>query len=129
MPKAPMVLVIEDEFFLQADLEAALTDAGYGVEIVSSGEEALTLFMGNSNIYRALVTDVRIAGRLDGWQVARRVREREATLPIIYVTGQSPEDWASHGVPKSVHISKPFAHAQLVTALSNLLNTGPPSVG
>jgi hypothetical protein len=45
------------------------------VEVVSSGEEALTLFMDNSNIYRALVTDVRIAGRLDGWQVARRVRE------------------------------------------------------
>jgi DNA-binding response OmpR family regulator len=124
-----MVLVIEDEFFLQADLEAALTDAGYGVEIVSSGEEALTLFMGNSNTYRALVTDVKIAGRLDGWQVARQVREREATLPIIYVTGQSTEDWACHGVPKSVHISKPFARAQLVTALSNLLNTGPPSMG
>jgi hypothetical protein len=33
---------------------------------------------------------------------------------------------ASHGVPNSILLTKPFAPAQLITALSNLLNTGTP---
>ena len=42
----PLILVIEDEYFLQADLEKVLTEAGFATDIVSSGEEALTLLMG-----------------------------------------------------------------------------------
>ena len=45
----PLILVIEDEYFLQADLEKVLTEAGFATDIVSSGEEALTLLMGASN--------------------------------------------------------------------------------
>jgi CheY-like chemotaxis protein len=41
----PLILVIEDEYFLQADLEKVLTEAGFATDIVSSGEEALTLLM------------------------------------------------------------------------------------
>ena len=43
MSELPLILVIEDEYLLQADIEKVLTDAGFGTEIVSSGEEALTL--------------------------------------------------------------------------------------
>jgi two-component system cell cycle response regulator CpdR len=48
-------------------------------------------------------------------------------MPVIYMTGTHGEDWASKGVPNSVLLTKPFAPAQLVTALSNLLNAGSPS--
>ena len=40
------VLLVEDEYFLAADLEDALTGAGFATDVVSSGEEALTLFAG-----------------------------------------------------------------------------------
>ena len=36
-------------------------------------------------------------------------------------------DWTSKGVPASVMLSKPFAPAQLLTALANLLNSGTPT--
>jgi len=36
-------------------------------------------------------------------------------------------DWPSKGVPNSIMLEKPFAPAQLVTAIANLLNTGTPS--
>jgi hypothetical protein len=42
------------------------------------------------------------------------------------MTGAAAEQWASHGVPNSILLTKPFAPAQLVTALSQLLNTGTP---
>ena len=63
MSEPPSMLVIEDEYFLQADLEKVLTDAGFATEIVSSGEEALTLFIGGSITCQALITDVRLRGR------------------------------------------------------------------
>jgi len=123
LSEPPLVLVVEDEYFLQADLEKALTGAGFAAAMVSSGEEALTLLIGGTNIYRALVTDVRLPGA-SGWAVARRIREKEPAIPVIYVTAVPAEEWASQGVPNSILISKPFAEAQLVTALANLLNIG-----
>ena len=123
MTDRPAILVIEDEYLLQADIEQALAEAGFITDIVSSGEEALTLVMGGVKHPKALVADVRLAGRLSGWEVARRIREKDPSFPIIYVTANG-DDWAAEGVPNSVLIAKPFAPAQLVTALSQLLNAG-----
>jgi DNA-binding response OmpR family regulator len=121
----PLILVIEDEYFLQADVENVLTEAGFATDIVSSGEEALTLLMDGTKHPKALVTDVQLAGRLSGWDVARRMREKDPTFPVVYVTAYD-RDWAAQGVPNSIVIPKPFAPAQLVTAISNLLNAGIP---
>lgn len=74
--------------------------------------------------YRALVTDINLLGRLDGWEVARRAREINPELPVVYMTGAAANQWASHGVPNSILLNKPFAPAQLVTAVSQLLNAG-----
>jgi len=42
------------------------------------------------------------------------------------MTGDAGSDWAANGVPNSVLITKPFAPAQVVTAVSQLLNAGQP---
>jgi CheY-like chemotaxis protein len=121
----PLILVIEDEYLLQADVEKVLTDAGFATDIVSSGEEALTLLMDGTKRPSALVTDVKLAGRLTGWEVAKRIREKDPSFPVIYVTAHE-RDWPAYGVPNSIVIPKPFAPAQLVTAVSNLLNARTP---
>jgi two-component system, cell cycle response regulator CpdR len=66
-----------------------------------------------------------LLGKLDGWDVARTARERHPAIPIIYMTGTHGDDWTSKGVPRSVLLIKPFAPAQIVTALAQLLNTAP----
>ena len=121
MYELPLLLVIEDEYLLQADIEKVLTDAGFTTDIVSSGEEALTLLMDGTRRPSALITDVKLAGRLTGWEVAKRIREKDPSFPVIYVTAYD-RDWPAYGVPNSIVIPKPFASAQLVTAISNLLN-------
>jgi DNA-binding response OmpR family regulator len=63
---------------------------------------------------------------MDG-EGARQVREREPHLPVIYMTGAAAVEWASRGVPGSIILSKPFAPAQLVTAVSQLINAAGPS--
>jgi DNA-binding response OmpR family regulator len=118
----PFVLVVEDEYDLQGLIEETLREGGFETAILSTGEEALILFKGKAADYRALVTDVNLKGSLSGWEVARQIREMEAGFPVIYMTGASGDQWTSHGVPDSILLRKPFAPAQLVTAVSQLLN-------
>ena len=128
MSESPVVvLVIEDEYPIQAMVEDALTEGGFATDILSSGEEALTLFRGGLKNYQALVTDVRLKGRLNGWEVAAQIRETNPALPVVYMSGAHADEWASKGVPNSIMLAKPFAPAQLVTAISQLLNSVPPA--
>jgi len=120
-----VILVIEDEYSLQGIVEEALIDGGFETDILSSGEEALTLFKGRLKNYKALVTDVNLKGRMSGWDVARQIREIAPNCPVVYMTGANADEWASQGVPDSILLQKPFAPAQIVTAVSQLLNSAP----
>jgi DNA-binding response OmpR family regulator len=127
VPELPLILIVEDEYLLQGVVEEALTDGGFASDILSSGEEALTLFKSGLKNYKALVADVSLKGRISGWEVARQIREIDPAFPIIYISGAAGDQWASQGVPNSILIEKPFAPAQLITAVSQLLNAGTPT--
>jgi DNA-binding response OmpR family regulator len=122
-----VVLVVEDDAPLQSIIEDALTDGRFEPAIAASGEEAVTLLMGLKGKYRALVADVQLRGVMDGWEVAKRAREIDPEFPIVYMTGGHAAEWPSHGVPNSILLTKPFAPAQLVAAVSQLLNAGKPT--
>jgi CheY-like chemotaxis protein len=122
----PVILVIEDEYPVQGLVEEWLTDGGFAAEILSSGEEALTLFKSGLKNYNALVTDVTLKGRLNGWDIARQIREINPAFPVVYMTGAAADEWASQGVPNSILLTKPFAPAQLITAIAQLLNAAQP---
>lgn len=58
LSELPLVLIIEDEFFLQADVEAALAIGGFATDAVFTGEEGMALFVGGSKTYDALVSAI-----------------------------------------------------------------------
>jgi DNA-binding response OmpR family regulator len=119
-----IVFVVEDELLLKELFAPSLEEAGYSILEAVSGEEALRVLEGpRGQDIRALVTDINLGGEVTGWDVARRAREITPGLPVVYLTGQSAEEWSANGVPNSVLISKPFAPGQVVTAVSQLLNT------
>jgi DNA-binding response OmpR family regulator len=122
-----VIMVVEDDQAIQSLVEEAFSDGGFESVIANSGEEAVTLLRGNRHYYRALVTDINLHGTMDGWEVARSAREIDPAFPIVYMTGAAADEWASQGVPNSILLTKPFAPAQLVTAVSSLLNTGTPA--
>ncbi len=124
----PTILVVEDDQLVQGLVEDTLSDGGFDTVIAASGEEALTLLQGDKGKYRALVTDINLQGKMDGWEVAQRAREIEPDFPVVYMSGAAAADWTSKGVPNSIMLEKPFAPAQLVTAVSHLLNSGTPTV-
>jgi DNA-binding response OmpR family regulator len=124
----PVILVVEDDHSVQSIVEEALSDAGFEPAIAASGEEAVTLLKGNKGKYRALVTDINLSGNMGGWKVAKLAREIDPAFPVVYMTGASADEYGSHGVPNSILLTKPFAPAQLVTAVSQLLNSGTPTL-
>jgi DNA-binding response OmpR family regulator len=118
-----IIMIVEDEPLIREFLETTLQDGGYRVAAVASGQEAIQLLDARDADYRALVTDVNLeSGKLTGWDVARHAREMIEGIPVVYVTGGSAHDWSVLGVPNSILITKPFAAAQLLTAVSQLLN-------
>ena len=121
-----MVLIVEDDDLVQAVVEDALAEGGFETTTAATGEEAVSLMQGGKDKYRALITDINLLGRFDGWEVAKRAREINPELPVIYMTGAAAHQWTSHGVPNSILLAKPFAPAQLVTAVSQLLNAASP---
>jgi len=122
---AVVILVVEDDQLIQGLVSEALGEGGFEVEISVTGEEAITLLQDDKSKYRALVTDINLCGKLDGWEVGHRAREFKPELPVIYMTGAAADQWAANGVPNSVLLNKPFAPAQLITAVSQLLNQSP----
>jgi len=123
-----LVLIVEDDALIQLELEAALHDGGDATDAEKNGESAIAKLEAATEV-RALVTDINLIGEKTGWDVARRARELFLNFPVIYVTSVAAEEWTSQGVPNSILISKPFAPAQITTAISQLLNAGeaPPS--
>ena len=128
MQDLPVILVIEDDQLIQSVVEEALKEGGFEIAITSSGENAVKLLDASDGKYRALVTDVNLGrDKMDGWEAPQRAREIDPAFPVVYMSGNSSDDWGSKGVPNSIMLEKPFAPAQLVTAVSQLLNASPPT--
>lgn len=124
MSKAVRVLVVEDEALICGLIEDALLEGGFEACSASSGEAALSIFWDGRERCLALLTDVNLGAGINGWELARQIREITPDFPVVYMTSASAPDWKSQGVDGSVLIEKPFAPAQLRTVVSQLLDTG-----
>jgi DNA-binding response OmpR family regulator len=124
VPDVPTVLLVEDDEPLQEIVQDALKEGGFDLLMTASGEEALELLKSGVVKYSALVTDINLKGRTTGWGIARQAREIDPALAVVYMTGNAAAEWSSEGVPNSILLQKPFAPAQLVTAVAQLLNKG-----
>lgn len=121
------VLVVEDETMILLDIEAGLEEAGFEVVGVNSAAAALRAFDADPESFKGLISDIRLGDGI-GWEIARHTRRANPTLPVIYISGDSAIHWGAEGVPDSVMITKPFVMAQIITALSTLLNQQPAGV-
>lgn len=117
-----LLLLVEDDEGITSLLEETLRDGGFDLELAKDGAAALGILDARSETLRGLITDINLGAGPNGWDVARRARELSEDMPVVYMTGAGAHDWAAHGVPNSTLVPKPFAPAQIVTAISALLN-------
>ena len=118
----PVLLLVEDDADLQLVLETALSDEGFEVVTANNGKAVMAELDANTTQFKALITDIRLGAGPNGWDVGKHARELVAGLPVIYMSGDSAHEWSAYGVPESVMLAKPFVIAQLMTAITTLLN-------
>ena len=120
------ILFVEVELLLQAELVEPLKAAGFGVLTETKGKAAIDFFNQNPSEISALITEVSLADKITGWEVAHKAREINPQLPVIYTKSCNSEVWAANDVPNSVLIINPFVAVEILTALLQLLNTSNP---
>lgn len=95
----PMLLYIEDDFLIQAEVVNSLEEAGFKLVVADDGRQGLDLLSRHATELRGLVTDIDLGDGPNGWEIAHTARELVAGLPIVYVSAASDHEWTSHGVP------------------------------
>ena len=120
MPE-PTILLVEDEPLVLLLAQDALEAGGFTVLPVDIASKALSVLDSKCAELSGLVTDIRLPGGADGWEIARHARELKPDLPVVYTTADSAAEWPAQGVPNSLVVQKPYAGAQLLTAISTLM--------
>jgi len=114
------VLLVEDEILLCWVVEDALSGCGYQVFTLTTGNEGLKALEG-SRSFDALVTNIKLADGPDGWALARRAREIDPSIAVLYVSGDSIAGHDENGVEGSKMLAKPFDPDKLCQSLADLI--------
>ncbi|MCK5148232.1 response regulator [bacterium] len=84
------IIVVEDESIVAMEIVKTLSRMGYNVlDSVSTGEEAISLL--EKKIPDLMLLDIRLAGKMDGIQVAMHLREN-FSIPFLFMTANADED-------------------------------------
>jgi CheY-like chemotaxis protein len=110
----PVVLVVEDEWFLRASIADFLRDNDCTVLEAASGEEAVSLIDGKDQTLDVLFTDIRLGGELNGWDVAERFRAHRPALRVLYTSGYSIQP--RRDVADSEFFDKPYRLEAILAA-------------
>jgi len=114
------VLIIEDEALLADSIKSLLTKKGFEVDIAydgESGEEYAQL-----GIYDLVILDIMIP-KIDGYEVARRIRAKRLGTPILMLTAKSELEDRIAGLNSGAdyYLTKPFDTRELLACINALL--------
>jgi DNA-binding response OmpR family regulator len=114
------VLLVEDDRRIAADVERALTAAGYVVDRESRGEEAW--FRGDTEDYAAIILDLGLPG-MDGLAVLKRWRASGRTTPVLILTARGSWSERVDGIDAGAddYLPKPFQMEELLARLRSVL--------
>ncbi len=81
------VLFVEDEFLISEWVAQSLSEQGFAVQAVSNAADALRAL--SSDPVDVLFTDINLPGDMDGAALARRAREMQPHLPVVYASARA----------------------------------------
>ena len=117
------ILITEDDEALAAALIFALRQAGYAVDHVANGaaaDEAL-----KADVFGLLILDLGLP-KLDGFEVLKRLRRRNTSMPVLILSGREKAEEKVTGLDLGAddYLAKPFSLNELLARVRALLRRG-----
>ena len=119
------ILVVDDDDALLRCVSVLLEEDGFVVLAARTGEEALALARTAS--LRAAIVDICLPGP-SGYEVCRVLKEENATLPVVFISGERTESFDRVGgllIGADDYLVKPFAPDELLARLRALVRRSP----
>ncbi len=122
------LLLVEDELEIQAFLRNSLGEAGYQVDVAGDARQAEEL--ATRSPYDILIVDLGLPDR-DGIALILSLREKGVTAPVLILSARRSVDDRVLGLEQGGddYLTKPFALAELLARLRNLLRRNHPATG
>jgi signal transduction histidine kinase/ActR/RegA family two-component response regulator len=114
------VLIVDDDEDVRQVAAAMVAEAGYEVETAESGTAALARLDGGRDGYGLIITDVVMPG-LSGVELARRVRKRHPTLPVIFASGYADLQTFGSELSEERVLKKPYRIAEIAAHVGAVL--------
>ena len=122
----PRVLIVEDELLVAWHLESLAREQNLEVcGLVPDGDGAIE--QATDLDADLILMDIRLAGRMDGIEAARRIREQRDT-PIIFITAHGDAATRAkieHVLPGTPVLAKPITAAILKDAIASVMKPQP----
>jgi two-component system OmpR family response regulator len=117
------ILVVEDEPKMAALLELGLRRRGHAVDLLSSGEDAISKAAAVG--YDSILLDVMLPG-LDGFETCAELRRRDVWAPVLMLTARDAVADRVSGLDAGAddYLVKPFSFAELDARLRALARRG-----
>jgi len=114
------LLLVEDESEIQSFLQQPLANAGYEVDVAKDGRTAIQLASGKK--YDVLIVDLGLPDQ-DGIDLILQLRRSGITSPVLILSARRSVDDRVKGLEQGGddYLTKPFALAELLARLRNLL--------
>ena len=110
------ILLVDDEELVRMGTAEMLRDLGHSVVEARSGSDALARIDAGAPV-DLVVTDYKMP-RMDGAELAGRIRLVHPDLPILLITGYAGEEDTAVDLPR---VDKPFGIAELAMAIARLM--------
>jgi len=120
------ILIAEDDPHLGPSLKKGLEESLYAVDLVTDGEEALSV--GLAVPYNLIILDIMLP-YLDGFEVCKKLRDQKRTTPILFLSALSGLDHRVTGLDIGAddYLTKPFAFRELEARVRALLRREGPT--
>lgn len=113
----PIVLIVEDDGIILADVVLSFVEAGWIVREASTGEHALAQLREPNHGIQALFTDIQLGGLLTGWELAEAARKECPELPVFYASGQTAD--GHRQLASTMFFSKPYNPTAVLRACTD----------
>ena len=114
------VLVVDDDLKIAAYVEKGLREAGFAVDAVTNGPDALAL--ARTTPFDVAVVDVMLPG-FDGLELIERIRAAGLRLPVLVLSARRSLDDRVAGLRRGGddYLTKPFSFTELLARVQALV--------